>query len=41
MEWGRNGADIELTAWPGYRTALIASADNQGRNIRWLDEAGD
>jgi hypothetical protein len=41
MEWGRNGADIELTTWPGYRRALIASADNQGRNVRWLGEAGD
>ena len=41
MEWGRNGADIELTAWPGDRRALIASADNQGHNIRWLGETGD
>lgn len=40
MEWGRDGADIELTQWPGQRKAVIATADNQGRNIRWLGERG-
>lgn len=42
MEWGRDGADIELTTWPWlrYRKTLIATADNQGRNIRWLGDAG-
>lgn len=42
MEWGHDGADIELTTWPSprYREALIATADNQGRNIRWLGGAG-
>lgn len=39
MEWGRDGADLELTTWPGGRKALIATADNQGRNIRWLGDA--
>lgn len=42
MEWGQDGADIELTVWAPQRhyKAIIANADNQGRNIRWHGSAG-
>jgi hypothetical protein len=36
MGWGSDGADIEMTTWPGGRKNLLATADNQGRSIRWL-----
>lgn len=36
MEWGAGQADVHLTTWPGATTELLATADNQGRAVRWL-----
>ena len=41
MEWATKEADVgsgyvHLTTWPGHVDRVVAIANNQGRNIRWL-----
>lgn len=36
MEWGAKEADVRLTTWPGHVDRVVATANNQGRNIHWL-----
>jgi hypothetical protein len=36
MEWGRDDPEIVITTWPGGKREMLATADNQGRNVCWF-----